>query len=233
MADRESLVNEFQLVTLIDRLVPRPAGEIRFPIRRPDDHLVLDLLFDNLQSTRASSHLNSRARIPVAAASSSSSSHLRVSASGPFRRSPPISMRMRPDSERPLDKQGQGSAAKQRPKPLSPSRGWVPRSPHERAEPARIRRCPADVAGIPFTLEAVLDAMRLAAASGHERAAGSAIVTGRLERTFEVVHDAITVNLNPAACAATSVSLSRTAPAGSRKWQPGDCTNHVETKCRA
>src|SRR5436190_18794879 len=48
MADRDSLANEFQLVTLIDRLAARAAGEIRFPIRRPDDHLVLDLLFDNL-----------------------------------------------------------------------------------------------------------------------------------------------------------------------------------------
>src|SRR3954453_15257319 len=48
MADRDVVVNELHLVALIDRLTARPARELRFPIRRPDDHLELDLLFDNL-----------------------------------------------------------------------------------------------------------------------------------------------------------------------------------------
>lgn len=52
MAARESLVNLFQLSSLVDRLLPRARAGIRVPVRRPDDHLVFDLLFDNLRIER-------------------------------------------------------------------------------------------------------------------------------------------------------------------------------------
>lgn len=42
-------VSNFQLGGLLDRLRPRPALKVRFHVRRPEDHLVFDLLFDNLR----------------------------------------------------------------------------------------------------------------------------------------------------------------------------------------
>jgi hypothetical protein len=40
---------DFDLGRLFDALNPRPAREWRVPVRRPDDMLVFDLLFDNLE----------------------------------------------------------------------------------------------------------------------------------------------------------------------------------------
>ncbi|MCT0208260.1 hypothetical protein [Synechococcus sp. CS-1332] len=39
----------FQLGPLLERLAPRKEVELRVRVRRPDDHLVFDLLFDNLR----------------------------------------------------------------------------------------------------------------------------------------------------------------------------------------
>ncbi|MBL9059264.1 MAG: hypothetical protein JNK88_04470, partial [Mangrovicoccus sp.] len=41
--------NPFLVGLLIERLVPRDREPLRVPVRRPDDHLVFDLLFENLR----------------------------------------------------------------------------------------------------------------------------------------------------------------------------------------
>jgi hypothetical protein len=43
------VASDFDLGRLLDALEPRPAREWRVPVRRPDDLLVFDLLFDNLE----------------------------------------------------------------------------------------------------------------------------------------------------------------------------------------
>ena len=40
---------DFDLGRLIDAIRPRPPREFRTPVRRPDDHLVFDLVFENLE----------------------------------------------------------------------------------------------------------------------------------------------------------------------------------------
>ena len=211
MADRESLGNEFQLVTLIDRLAARPAGEIRFPIRRPDDHLVLDLLFDNLQVDKS--------RHPP---------HL--TRADPARRGvlivefPPQSFGERAfqkvtqdldadaEIERPLDKRGGKSAAKQKLTPGEDVKGLGAAYVRMSGRSRLAFTMPADVAGIPFTLEAVLDAMRQWSLRLDVNALPDVpILTGRLERTFEVIHDAISVNLDPRVRSDVGVALKESA----------------------
>src|SRR5262245_41106998 len=43
----------FDLGRLLDALRPGPPPEFRVPVRRPDDHLVFDLLVDNLDLKRS------------------------------------------------------------------------------------------------------------------------------------------------------------------------------------
>ena len=198
MADRESLVNEFQLVTLIDRLAARPAGEIRFPIRRPDDHLVLDLLFDNLHVdksrqpphlTRADTARRGVLLVEFPPQCFGEQAFQKVT----------LALDAVADSERPVDKPFQRSPAKQRPAERTEPVNGLGAAYVRMSGPSRLAfTMPADVAGIPFTLEAVLDAMRQWPLRLDVNALPDVpILAGRLERTFEVIHDAISVNLDP------------------------------------
>ena len=198
MADRELLVNEFQLVTLIDRLAARPAGEIRFPIRRPDDHLVLDLLFDNL-------HVDKSQQPPRLTRADAARRGVLIVEFPPqsfgeqaFQEITPA-LDANAAKERPVEKRGQPSAAKQQPATSSETVKGLGAAYIRMSGRSRLAfTMPADVADLPFTFEAVLDAMRQWPLRLDVNALpDTAVVTGRLERTFEVIHDAISVNLDP------------------------------------
>ena len=212
MADRESLGNEFQLVTLIDRLAARPAREIRFPIRRPDDHLVLDLLFDNL-------HVDSSQQPPQLTREDAARRGVLIVEFPPQSFGEQAFQKVTqtldadPGIERPLDKPLGKSAAKQKPAGgTEPVNGLGAAYVRMSGRSRLAFTMPADVAGIPFTLEAVLDAMRLWPLRLDVNALPDVpIVTGRLERTFEVIHDAISVNLDPRVRSDVGVALKDSA----------------------
>lgn len=212
MADRESLVNEFQLVTLIDRLAPRPAGEIRFPIRRPDDHLVLDLLFDNL-------HVEKSRQPPQLTRADTGRRGVLIVEFPPQSFGEQAFQKLTPELdadakvERPVEKRDGKSAAKQLPATLGETVKGLGAAYIRMSGRSRLAfTMPADVAGIPFTLEAVLDAMgRWPLRLDVNALPDVAVLTGRLERTFEVIHDAISVNLDPRVRSAVGVALKDSA----------------------
>lgn len=195
MADRESLVNEFQLGTLIDRLAARLGGEIRFPIRRPDDHLVLDLLFDNL-------HVDTSRQPPQLTRADTGRRGVLIV------EFPPQSF-----GERAFQKVTPALDETQLPATSSETVKGLGAAYVRMSGRSRLAfTMPADVAGIPFTLEAVLDAMRQWPLRLDVNALPDlAIVTGRLERTFEVIHDAISVNLDPRVRSDVGVALKDSA----------------------
>jgi hypothetical protein len=45
---KASLGSEFDIGRILDSVRSRPADEFRIRVRRPDDHLVFDLIFENL-----------------------------------------------------------------------------------------------------------------------------------------------------------------------------------------
>ena len=209
MADRELLVNAFQLVTLIGRLAPRPAGDPRFQVRRPDDHLVLDVLFDNLrvdttqQPPRVTRTDPARRGVLIVEFPPQSFGERAFQKGGTSLDAGPTS-----DQERPPDKRNQPSAAKQQPSG-SETVGALGDAYIRMSGPSRLAyTMPADVAAMPFTAEAVLDAMR----EWPLRLDGNAlpdvqVLTGRLEEMFEVVRDAVAVQIDQRTRTSVSAAL--------------------------
>jgi len=197
MADPALLVSAFKLITLVDRLAPRPR-EVRFPIRRPDDHLVLDLLFDNL-------HVDKSQQRPQLTREDPNRRGILIVEFPPqsfgeraFQKVTPALDTTTADSERPPEKQGGHSAAKQQVKSGEPVKG-LGAAYIRMSGPSRLAfTMPDSVTGIPFTLEAVLDAMRNWPLRLDVNALPDlAIVTPHLDHAFETIRDAITVNLDP------------------------------------
>jgi hypothetical protein len=197
MPAHDSHGSRFQLDQLIDRLSRRPEAEIRFAARRPDDHLVLDLLFDNL-------------RIEQRAGNGAE-----VVRADPHRRGIMI-VEFPPQSfgEEAFEKPSTldvGAAGEQRLK-QSGSTGPVLYKPSVRTDavkgltgprvrmsgPSRIAFVMPDaVDALPFTLAAVLDAMRRWSMRLDVNAHPDVpVLMGPLNETFEMVRDAISSGLN-------------------------------------
>jgi hypothetical protein len=218
MAARESLVNLFQLSSLVDRLVPRPGAGAPVSARRPDDHLVFDLLFDNLRVERGlanPAHLvredaHRRGVLIVEFPPQSfgeQAFHQASKQDGDLSKELPA---------RPGAKGIGPTVLKSTPASVGVLPSTLPSLPTafvRMSGPSRLAfTMPGDVAALPFTLAAVLGAirewpMRLDANALPDEPA----FVSESERTFEVLRDALAATLDSSVGMQVSQALASAA----------------------
>ncbi len=163
---RLARVNPFQLGPLLERLLPQAKDGPRVRVRRPEDHLVLDLLFDNLriepdhgEGARLVREDASRRGVLIVEFPPQSFGEEAfldaVSNEAASKATPP---------EDPVPGKSGKTADKQR-LPLPPTEqklsAPLPLARIRMSGPSRLAfTMPTDVAALPFTLDAVLAAMR-------------------------------------------------------------------------
>jgi hypothetical protein len=131
---RVKLAAGFDLGRLFDALEPRPAREWRVPVRRPDDLLVFDLLFDNLELAHGKKGPRLERRVETARA-------LLIVEFPPQSFGEEAYLLVEPNYKEPV-------------RPLPSSRIRM-------SGPSRLAfAMPADAKALSFTLDAVLEAMR-------------------------------------------------------------------------
>jgi hypothetical protein len=212
---RESLANPFQLASLIDRLAPRRSAQVRVTVRRPDDHLVLDLLFDNLRVYRGQGRgaqlvRDDAGRRGVLIVEFPPQSFGEQAFLQPSKQDGDLSKELPPRAG--FDPQNPGPTVQKNKPPPSPS-APLPALPTARVRmsgPSRLAfTMPGDVAALPFTLASVLQAMREWPMRLDVNARPDVPTLLALpDRAFEVLRDALSANVSDPARVDVNLALA-------------------------